>query len=65
MSNYSLKQYFAERMDCVQIIELQLDDGYVDYLIRVDGGYSKPAAEGMFDYHKDYLKKVLRAEGLL
>ena len=64
MSDYSLKEYFAERMDFLQLVEVK-NDGGVDYMIRIDGTYFGDGADGMLDYHNDLFKKVLRAEGLL
>ena len=65
MSDLSLREYFAERIDAIHVMELTGDDGSVDYAIRIDGTYyGKLASEGMFEYHRNLLEEVLRAEGL-
>lgn len=61
----ALKEYFADHVDLLNVYEVRSANGGIDYMIKIDGGYSDEGAEGMLDYHRQEFRRVLKAEGLL
>jgi len=61
----ALKEYFADHVDLVNVYEVRSAHGGIDFMIKIDGGYSDDGAVGMLEYHRKELKRVLKAEGLL
>lgn len=60
-----LKEYFADHADLLDVYEIKTANGGIDYFIKIDGTYSEHGAEGMLEFHRSELKRVLKAEGLL
>lgn len=61
----ALRGYFADHADSLDIYEIRTANGGIDYFIKIDGTYSERGAEGMLDYHRSELRRVLKAEGLV
>ena len=59
-----LRTYFEANLPWLEVVEARTDDGGVDYFLKIDGTYSEDGADGMLEYHRKELKRVLKAEGL-
>lgn len=59
-----LREYFSERADIVDVVEVRTLNGGVNYFLKIDGTYSTDAADGMLEYHRNELLRVLKAEGI-
>lgn len=60
----ALKEYFEANLPWLEVVEARTGNG-VDYYLKIDGTYSEGGADGMLEYHRNELKRVLMAEGLL
>ena len=60
-----LKRYIGERLDIMDVYEVRNESGGIDFMLKIDGTYSEHGAEGMLDYHRDELRRVLKSEGLV
>jgi len=61
----TLRDYFEDNLDWLEIVEVKTENNGFDYCIKIDGTYSFEGKEGMLEYHRDELKRVLLTEGLL
>lgn len=60
----SLKSYVAERLDLMDVYEVQNDKGGIDYMLKIDGTYFDGGRDGMLEYHRKEWRDVLKSEGL-
>lgn len=60
-----LKAYFEANLPWLEVVEAKTEAGGIDYYLKIDGTYSEGGADGMLEYHRNELKRVLKAEGLL
>ena len=61
----SLRTYVGERLDIMDVYEIQRIDGSIDFMLRIDGGYSPEFAEGMLTFHRAQWRDVVVEEGLV
>ena len=61
-----LIDWLNDHADIMEVVEMHtVDNGGVNFFVKIDGTYSKHGAEGMLEYHQREFRRVLASEGIV